>query len=147
MDSINRTAFAMIAAAVAATLGTALASASSPPIHAARYQTTWLISKNRHGRRPNGPSTHGVISGDRRFARVIAFQSEASDLVAGDTNGASDVFAMLRAGSFGNDGSPWHGGKPILLSRGRHGKPGNGPSFGPGVDGHFRIAPRCGAFR
>ena len=146
MDSTNRTAFAMIAAAVAATLGTALASASSPPIHAARYQTTWLISKNRHGHTPNGPSTHGVISGDRRYARVIAFQSEASDLVAGDTNGVSDVFAIRRAGSFGNDGSAWHGGKPILLSRGRHGKPANGPSFDPAVDGNFRSAPRCVAF-
>jgi hypothetical protein len=146
MESTNRTALAMVAAAVAVTLGTALASASSPPIHAARYQTTWLISKNRHGHTPNGPSTHGVISGDRRYARVIAFQSEASDLVAGDTNRVSDVFAIRRAGSFGNDGSPWHGGKPILLSRGRHGKPANGPSFDPAVDGNFRTSPRCVAF-
>ena len=143
---MNRTVLALAAAAVAATLGTALASASSPPTHAARFQTTWLISKDRHGGTPNGPSTHGVISGDRRYARIIAFQSDASDLVSGDTNRVSDVFAIRRAGSFGNDGSPWHGGKPILLSRGRHGKPANGTSFDPSVDGDFRVSPRCVAF-
>ncbi|NUM48769.1 MAG: hypothetical protein HUU38_29020, partial [Anaerolineales bacterium] len=37
----------------------------------------------------NGPSFQGVISGDGRF---VAFVSAASNLVAGDTNGANDVF-------------------------------------------------------
>src|SRR5438067_12249354 len=145
---MNRTVSALVAGALAAVLATAIASASSPAstIHAARYQATWLISKNRHGGTPNGPSTHPVISGDRRYARIIAFQSEASDLVAGDTNGVSDVFAIRRGGSFSNDGSVWHPGRTILLSKGRHGKPANGPSFAPAVDGNFRSSPRCVAF-
>jgi len=143
---MNRTAIALVAAAIAATLVTSLASASGATIQAARYQATWLISKNRHGGAPNGPSTHAVISGDRRYARIIAFQSDASDLVAGDANGLSDVFAIRRGGSFGNDGSVWHPGKTILLSKGRHGKPANGPSFAPAVDGNFRSSPRCVAF-
>src|SRR2546423_4416043 len=143
---MTRTAIALVAAAISVTLLTSLAPANATTIHAARYQATWLISKNRHGGTPNGPSTHPVISGDRRYARIIAFQSEASDLVAGDTNGVSDVFAIRRGGSFGNDGSVWHPGRTILLSRGRLGKPANGPSFAPVVDGNFRSSPRCVAF-
>lgn len=38
---------------------------------------------------PNGPSTSTSVSGDGRF---IAFQSTATNLVLGDTNGVSDVF-------------------------------------------------------
>ncbi|HXK40347.1 MAG TPA: hypothetical protein VJ837_05970, partial [Candidatus Paceibacterota bacterium] len=37
----------------------------------------------------NGPSTAAAISGNGRF---VAFQSSASNLVPGDTNGESDVF-------------------------------------------------------
>ena len=37
-----------------------------------------------------------MISGDKRYARVIAYESDASDLVAGDTNGQRDVFAVRR---------------------------------------------------
>jgi len=48
-----------------------------------------LISRAADGGTPNGPSTNAVISGDRRYARIIAFESEASDLVRGDTNGAA----------------------------------------------------------
>src|SRR5438067_8406363 len=104
---MNRTVSALVAGALAAVLATAIASASSPAstVHAARYQATWLISRDRHGGTPNGPSTHPVISGDKRYARIIAFQSEASDLVGSDDNGVSDVFAVRRTGHFGNDGS------------------------------------------
>lgn len=38
---------------------------------------------------PNGPSFAAFVSGD---ARVVAFSSEASNLVPGDRNGAMDVF-------------------------------------------------------
>jgi Tol biopolymer transport system component len=37
----------------------------------------------------NGPSVHAVISGD---GTKVAFQSVASNLVPGDTNGAADIF-------------------------------------------------------
>jgi hypothetical protein len=37
-----------------------------------------------------------VISQDRRWSRYVAFESEASDLTRGDTNGAKDVFVVRR---------------------------------------------------
>lgn len=41
----------------------------------------------------NGPSTHPTISADGRY---VAFTSEATNLVANDTNGQSDVFVADR---------------------------------------------------
>ena len=135
---MHRTITALLVAATAALV--------APAAAAARYQTTWLISKDRHGGTPNAPSTHGVISGDKRYARMLAFQSEASDLVKGDGNGASDVFLIRRAGSFSNDGEVWRPGKTELISTGLHGHDANGPSFAPAVDGNFYVAPKCVAF-
>jgi hypothetical protein len=109
-------------------------------------QSTILISRALGGGLPNGPSTHAVISNDRRWARVIAYQSEASNLVANDTNGVSDVFVVRREGIFGNDGTQWFAGPTVLISRGLGGAPANGPSWGPSVDGAFRRVPRCIAF-
>src|SRR4051812_44133894 len=74
---------------------------------AEREQTTSLISHARDGGMPNGASSHAVISNDKRYARVIAYESDASNLVARDTNGAKDVFAVMRSGRIGNDGAPW----------------------------------------
>ena len=143
----NGTTIAIVAAAAALLIGAALASAKpAPTLHAARTQTTTLISRARDGGTPNGPSTNPVISGDKRYARVIAFESDASDLVGGDSNGMKDVFAVKRTGSFGNTGTAWHGGNAILLSRGLKGQPANGPSFSPSVDGAYRSDPRCVAF-
>ena len=144
---MTRTALTLAAAALTATIAaTAASSASTPQLHAARYQTTWAISRNLNGGTPNGPSTNGVISGDRRYARMIAFQSNASDLVKGDGNGTTDVFMIRREGSYSNDGEPWRGGKTQLISRGRGGRDANGPSFAPAVDGNFYVAPKCVAF-
>src|SRR5881397_3983187 len=67
-------------------------------------QNTILISRAYDGGAPNGASTNAVISNDRRWARAIAYQSDASNLVPGDTNGATDVFVVRRDGVFGNDG-------------------------------------------
>jgi hypothetical protein len=143
---MNRTATALVAVAIAVPVTTALASASSPAVHAARWQTTLLISRSVTGGTPNGASTNPVISGDRRYARIIAFESEASNLVKGDANQQKDVFAVKRGGSFGNDGSQWRPGTTVLVSRGLSGKPANGPSFAPAVDGSFRDAAHCVAF-
>ena len=62
---------------------------------AGREQSTQLISKALGGGTPDGPSTNAVISSDRRYARLIAFESEATNLVAGDTNGYPDVFVHV----------------------------------------------------
>jgi hypothetical protein len=100
---------------------------------------------------PNGASGHSVVSGDKRYARAIAFDSSASDLVAGDTNGQRDVFVVLRAGVFSGDGSKWKPGTTLLVSRTASGVPANGPSFSPAIDGAFQDAetrgPSCIAFR
>lgn len=108
-------------------------------------QSTQLISRALDGGTPNGPSTNAVISQDRRWSRYIAFESEASDLVRGDSNGVKDVFVVRRAGSFHNNGSKWLRGKTTLLSRGPGG-PANGPSWGAKVDGSFWTVPSCVAF-
>ena len=94
----------------------------------------------------NGPSTNAVISGDRRWARAIAFESEASNLVRGDTNGLKDVFVVRRRGRFDNRGQMWKPGKVRLLSRKRGGRPANGASWAPAISGGFDTAPKCVAF-
>src|SRR5436853_6946823 len=90
---------------------------------------------------PNGPSTHPVISNDKRYARAIAFGSEASDIVRGDTNGVQDVFAELRRGPIGNNGSPWKAARTVLISRTRSGAPANRPSSMPAIHGRFHRPP------
>jgi len=110
-----------------------------------RKQSTQLISRSYTGGYPNGPSTHGVISNDRRYARLIAFQSDATNIVHGDTNGQTDIFSIRRIGSINNRGTKWKGGKARLVSRGRGG-PANGASYEPAVSGGFRNRPSCVTF-
>jgi len=135
----------MTRAIAPALLGLAAALALAAPA-LAQDQTTTLISRAADGGTPNGPSINAVISGDRRYARVIAYESEATDIVRGDTNGVKDVFAVKRRGSINNKGTPWSGGDSILVSRGRGGDPADGPSFGASVSGDFRHAGSCVAF-
>jgi len=135
----------MTRAIAPALLGLAAALALAAPAQA-QDQTTTLISRAADGGTPNGPSINAVISGDRRYARVIAYESEATDIVRGDTNGVKDVFAVKRRGSINNQGTPWSGGDSILVSRGRGGDPADGPSFGASVSGDFRHAGSCVAF-
>ena len=111
-----------------------------------RTATTTLFSVSADGGTPNGPSTNPSISGDLRYSQIIAFESEASNLVAGDTNGLRDVFAVRRAGSFADTGSVWKRGRTQLVSRGRKGRPANGPSFAPDTDGNAQNRARCVAF-
>ena len=122
-----------------------LAAALPQVSHGQRNTTTELLSRATDGGTPNGASTNAVISGDLRYARIIAFESEASDLVSGDSNGHKDVFAIRRAGSFGNNGSAWKPGKTQLVSRGVNG-PADGPSFDPAVDGNLPHRATCVAF-
>src|SRR3954463_16149861 len=109
-------------------------------------QYTSLVSRSYDGKMPNGPSTHPVISNDKRFARAIAFESQASDIVRGDTNGVQDVFAVLRAGRGGNQGAPWRPGRPGPLPGPRCGAPANAPSSMPALNGGFPRSPTCVGF-
>lgn len=73
----------------------------------------------------NGPSYQPDMSNDGRF---VVFTSEASNLVAGDTNGRADVFARDLAT-----------GRTELVSRSSTGGPVNGRSSQPAVSGDGRI--------
>src|SRR4051812_17197774 len=82
----SRAAAVVLPVALTSVAAATSAGSGDAPVTAARVQTTRLISHSFRGGVPNGPSTHGVISGDRRYARLIAFQSTASNVVRGDTN-------------------------------------------------------------
>lgn len=135
-------AFALLAGAA----GAAAAQSREVTASGSDEQTTQLISRAAGGGTPNGPSTNAVISGDRRYARIIAFESDASDLVRGDANGQKDLFAVKRKGSINNKGTRWSGGGAVLVSRGLRGAPADGPSFGASVSGDFRNPGTCVAF-
>jgi hypothetical protein len=139
---MRRLIFVLLAAA---TCTGALAS-SAAAASRADLQTTVAITDG------NGDSSHAVISQDRRYSTILAFESEASDLVAGDTNGLKDVFMIRRAGHPGNNGSEWEQGATQLVSKGAGGVPANGPSWGAAIDGGFPepgnnpTYPKCVAF-
>ena len=137
-----------LALAAAATLLAAAALVLRAPdeSNAARTATVALFSRALDGGTPNGPSTNAVISSDLRYAQIIAFESEASDLVSGDDNQVKDVFAVRRAGSFGDTGSEWKPGRTQLVSQGLGGDPADGPSFDPAVDGGVHHRATCVAF-
>ena len=59
--------------------------------------TTRLASRSAGGGFPNGRSQDPAIAQDRKAASLVAYDSVATNIVAGDTNGASDVFAIHRA--------------------------------------------------
>jgi hypothetical protein len=122
---------------------------AGPRVDAAgsRVQATVLISRALHGGMPNGPSTHAVISGDKRFARVLAFQSEASNIVRHDSNGKiGDVFLTFRAGPIHNTGARWRPGRTVLVSKNARGRAGNRASFAPAVSGSVDHRPTRIAF-
>ena len=76
-----------------------------------------LVSGNVANTPANGSSTTPLISGDGRY---VTFQSQASDLVANDTNGMNDVFVRDRLL-----------GVTMLVSANAPGRAGNGPSTKP----------------
>ena len=132
-----RTRIRHIAMACVLSAGALVSAAPAAAQGRADLQTTELISQSLTGGVPNGPSTNAVISGDRRWSRLIAFESEASDIVRGDSNGAKDVFVVVRGGRYSNVGEEWRTGSTQLVSRGLGGAPANGPSWGAAVDGDF----------
>jgi hypothetical protein len=117
------------------------------------FYDTFLLSRAADGGLPNGASTSGVISQDGRIAKAVAFQSDASNLVGGDTNGVTDVFVIERASGYSQDGSPWEPGPTRMISRGTGGQPANGPSYDPAISGDASTSkgsdstpPNCVAF-
>ena len=123
---------------------------AAAPAQAQRFtaddRETLLLSRAADGGFPDGPSRNGVFSYDRQFARFAAFESDATNIVAGDTNGQTDVFVVDRARPFDLGGQPWRLGRTRLVSRGAGGEPANGPSTGPDLGGDQVHRPRCVVF-
>lgn len=86
---------------------------------------TEIVSRRAGGIQPNGDSDEPAISADGRF---VAFTSQASNLVPGDTNGTYDVFVRDRK---------LHTTRRVSVGPG--GIEGDGQSRGPAIsaDGRF----------
>jgi len=136
---------ALVVAAVVLVLAPT-ASASSPEFDPGIDRETHLLSQTFNGTWPDGPSQDPAFSQDRQYASVAAFDSDADNLVAGDTNGTTDVFAVYRKQPYSLAGEPWQIDNTDLISRGMGGQPADGPSYLPDVDGDQRHTPRCIAF-
>ena len=108
-------------------------------------RTTFLLSKASDGF-PNGPSRNATVSHDQRIARYLAYESDASNIADGDTNGTTDIFLVTRAEPFGHNGTPWVPGATQLISKGVGGAPADGPSYRPALDGDSHHTPHCVAF-
>src|SRR5437660_1328853 len=67
--------------------------ASDVFVHDRQTGTTERVSVASDGTQANNVSSYPALSADGRF---VAFQSDATNLVAGDTNGATDVFVHDR---------------------------------------------------
>ncbi|MDP8943733.1 MAG: hypothetical protein M3N16_06415 [Actinomycetota bacterium] len=140
---ISRVAAPVLAAL--AVLAAALTLAG-PAVAYNQSATTIQVSRSFDGGFPNGPSRNPAISQDQRIARVVALESDATNMVPGDTNGATDVFVVDRAGPWEVNGTIWRVGANRLISRGLGGAPANGPSYRPAVDGSPVTPPSCVAF-
>ena len=83
-----------------------------------------LISRGTDGP-ANGASTFPRLSGDGRY---VVFQSNATNLIEGDENGATDIFVydrnddIMRRVSIGSDGAPTDGSSitPAISDDGRY---------------------------
>src|SRR5437764_3426698 len=130
---------ASLLCAVVLPAGSAFAQADS-------NRTTFLLSRAFDGGLPNGVSRNASVSHDQRVARDIAYESDATNIVPGDTNGLTDVFVVHRAAPWGGNGTPWNMGSTDLVSHGLGGQPANGRSYRPAVDGDSHHSPSCVAF-
>jgi uncharacterized repeat protein (TIGR01451 family) len=94
-------------------------------VHDRRTGATEEVSVSSAGKEGQGLSSSPALSADGRF---VAFDSEASNLVAGDKNGTTDVFRHDRTT-----------GQTILVSVNSAGKQANGDSHAPAIsaDGRF----------
>jgi Putative binding domain, N-terminal/WD40-like Beta Propeller Repeat len=89
-----------------------------------RVAWTWRVSNGSGGEQANGASGSPAISADGRW---VAFQSDASNLVDGDTNAATDVFlydlvlATTTRVSVGTSGAQGNGASeaPTISADGR----------------------------
>jgi hypothetical protein len=122
--------------------------AGVPAADAAVFGTDPLaISINPATAPPDGPSGHPAVSGDNRKTRYAAFDSTATNLVSGDTNGQADVFLWSRpSGGAGLSlTDPGDGLRRISVSS--SGAQADGASTEPSIDGSTRNTAHCVAFQ
>jgi len=89
----SKLALALIAALAAALTGAAPAGAD----FSRSIRTTMLLSRAHDGGFPDGPSRNAFVSADQRIARVVAYESDATNIITDDSNGLTDVFVAKRA--------------------------------------------------
>jgi hypothetical protein len=122
--------------------------AMAPSAHAAVFGTNPLaISINPGAGAPNGPSAHPAVSGDNRKTRLAAFDSTATNLVAGDTNNQPDVFVWHRPGGAAGLRLSSPGGTLQRVSVSSSGAQADGASTNPSLDGSTRRTGHCVAFQ
>jgi Tol biopolymer transport system component len=94
-------------------------------VHDRQSGQTTRVSAASNGAQGNGDSESPSISADGRY---VAFSSDASNLVSGDTNGAWDVFVHDR-----------QSGQTTRVSAASNGAQGNGDSESPSIsaDGRY----------
>ncbi len=102
--------------------------ASDVFVHDRHTSRTQIVSRHSLGPYGNRDSSRPSISGD---GRLVAFESDATNLVSGDANGARDVFVQDRLASTV--------GRTVLVSRHSSGPYGNAGSGWPSIsrDGRF----------
>lgn len=94
-------------------------------VHDRQTGETSLVSVASDGTMGNTEARPGDISGDGRY---VVFDSQASTLIAGDTNGRIDIFLHDRQTgetsriSVDSDGNqvPWHSMNPVISQDGRY---------------------------
>jgi hypothetical protein len=104
------------------------------------------ISSGAGGAVANGSSSAPTLSGDNRKTRYAAYQSDASNLVAGDTNGATDIFMWSRPKGHEGLSLPKGSGSLQRVSVGAGGAEANGASRNPSLDGSNQKLSHCVAF-
>src|SRR4051794_20862748 len=136
-------------AALAASALIAAIPATAHAFDPTKDRETHLLSRSINGGFPNGPSREPVFAQNGQGATYIAFESDASDIVASDPNGFTDVFVLRRGGRYTDfRGEPWQpAGAPRIVSQGMGGAPANGRSWGADLDADAKHRkPHCVAF-
>ena len=99
------------------------------------------------GGHADGESGSPAISGDNRKTRYVAFYSDASNLVGGDSNAKRDIFLWSRPRGRQGLTLPRGSGSLKRVSVSNNGNQANGDSFNPSLDGSVTSVPHCVAFQ
>ena len=105
------------------------------------------ISVSPSGAPANGSSSAPSVSGDNRKTRFAAFESDATNLVAGDSNGKRDIFMWSRPSGRQGLTLPRGSGSLQRVSVANDGAEANGDSFGASLDGSVAKVAHCVAFQ